>query len=149
MKRLIILFFMVISLSLFGLSDKITKDLNLTKDQVGKIDPIITDFKAKRDDLRTQLKAKRDDNKKLFQNEETLDRDQVQKSFEGIASLGVQMFMLKFDFDKQIFAILTPDQIQKYKTLKIDFFNERHDMRMKMNDKMKDKKDKDDSTNTQ
>jgi Spy/CpxP family protein refolding chaperone len=149
MKRLIILFFMVISLSLFGLSDKITKDLNLTKDQVGKIDPIITDFKAKRDDLRTQLKAKRDDNKKLFQNEETLDRDQVQKSFEGIALLGVQMFMLKFDFDKQIFAILTPDQIQKYKTLKIDFFNERHDMRMKMNDKMKDKKDKDDSTNTQ
>jgi Spy/CpxP family protein refolding chaperone len=118
MKKLLILFFVSLSLALFAQQDdRLTKELGLSPEQKTKIDKIMLDGRTKSEELRIQIDIKKLEVRKLLLKEESIDKNQLQKAYEEESALRVQLNMLRYEQDKQVFALLTTEQVQKFKLI--------------------------------
>ncbi len=123
---------------IFGLQDKLIDELGLNQDQVTKIDKIIQDTKSKIEELRTQIQIKQLDLKKLLLQNETK-KEAVKDALYDIAKLEAELKYLKYSEEIDIFSLLTEEQKEKYKNIRIKNLKNRDDK-----NERKDKKDKKD-----
>ncbi len=110
---------------------EVVQKLNLTDEQVNKIDSIFLNYMDKLIDLKAQLEKKNLDFKTLIENN-NFDRNSALQMFDEIANLRVkikrELFLMKLDIRDQ----LTPEQRATLKTLRENFRREMMMNRMKM-----------------
>ncbi len=99
---------------------EVVQKLNLTDDQVNKIDSIFLNYMDKLIDLKAELEKKSLAFKSTIEND-NFDRNTVLNLFDEIANLKVkvkrELFLMKLDIRDQ----LTPEQRATLKTLKKNF----------------------------
>lgn len=98
------------------LSGVLQKELNLTTQQTTQIQKLRNDFFAKEIILAKKIKAEKDSmNMSMFNKvtDETLVKNLAQK----ISDNEYQMEMLRFEQAKQMKAICTPEQLEKFENL--------------------------------
>lgn len=117
-KFYIIIVFVLFAQLFFGLNDKIVKGLDLTDEQVEKIDKIIKDYNDKMEKLKVQIQIKQLDLKKLLLQEETK-KELIKSALEDIGKLDVEIKYLRFSREIDIFNLLNDQQKEKYKLFRI------------------------------
>ncbi len=137
-KYYAIILLVLITQLIFGLQDKLIDELGLNQDQVTKIDKIIQDTKSKIEGIRTQIQVKQLDLKKLLIQNET-NKEVVKNALLDIAKLEAELKYLKYSEEIDIFSLMTEEQKEKYKNIRIKNLKNRDDK-----NERKDKKDKKD-----
>jgi Spy/CpxP family protein refolding chaperone len=121
-KKIMIILLSLAGLSLFSVPNKIVEELGLSKEQQDKFDKIFMESETKNQEIMIQLDSKRLEMRKLFLKEESIDRTQLKKLMEEMSATEIELKLLRFDLDKAIFNILTPEQKQKYKIIRLKAF---------------------------
>ena len=110
---------------------EVVEKLNLTDDQINKIDSIYLNYMDKLIDLKAQLEKKVLNLKSIVEND-NFDRNEVLKDFDEISAVKSkiqrELLLMKLDIRDQ----LTPEQRSTLKTLRKNFRKKMMMRRMKM-----------------
>ncbi|MCK4796903.1 MAG: hypothetical protein KAT05_05940 [Spirochaetes bacterium] len=117
-KYFILLLFIFIIQSVFGLPDRIVNALSLTKDQEKKIEAIILENESKKENLSIELRIKQLELKQLLLKDD-ISKSAIKSKLKEIAELEVELRFLKYEQDIEILTHLDEDQKKKYKFFRI------------------------------
>ncbi len=129
MKRLLILFFLIVFVSSlsYGSDDdiqgkwwkhpKIAKELGLTNDQVNRIEAIFSSYRPQMIELDSKLKAKEEELKNTRRNPNST-REEISRLNDEVEEIRGNMRRVKVDMFLQIRDILTPQQRAKLEEIK-------------------------------
>lgn len=129
MKRLLILFFLIVFVSSlsYGSDDdiqgkwwkhpKIAKELGLTNDQVNRIEAIFSSYRPQMIELDSKLKAKEEELKNTRRNPNST-REEISRLNDEVEDIRGNMKRVKVDMFLQIRDVLTPQQRAKLEEIK-------------------------------
>lgn len=101
------------------------KELNITDEQLQKIDDLVVTYEKKIIDLRSELSKHRLEMRQLFQNQDEVDLNQLQKALEVASQLKNEMVLQRFQLRQEINSVLTEEQRAALKDMINKFRQER------------------------
>jgi periplasmic protein CpxP/Spy len=129
LKRSLVLFFLIVFVSSFSYGSdediqgkwwkhpKIAKELELTNDQVNRIEAIFSSYKPQMIDLDSKLKEKEKELRDTRKNPNST-REQISKLSDEVGGVRENMRKVKVDMFLQIRDVLTPQQRAKLEEIK-------------------------------
>ena len=128
MKRSLILFFLIVFVSSFSYGDddipgkwwkhpKIAKELELTNDQVNRIEAIFSSYRPQMIDLDSKLKEKEKELRDTRKNPNST-REEISKLSDEVGGIRENMRKVRVDMFLQIRDVLTPQQRAKLEEIK-------------------------------
>ena len=128
MKRSLILFFLIVFVSSFSYGDddiqgkwwkhpQIAKELQLTNDQVNRIEAIFSSYRPQIIDLDSKLKEKEKELKDTRKNPNST-REQISNLSDEVGGIRENMRKVRVDMFLQIRDVLTPQQRAKLEEIK-------------------------------
>jgi len=101
------------------------KELNITDEQLKKIDNLVVTYEKKLIDLRSELSKHRLEMRQLFQNQDEVDLNQLKKALEVASQLKNEMVLQRFKLRQEINAVLTKEQRTALQDMFVKFRQER------------------------
>jgi len=125
MKYLLLVSFFFLTQFVFSAPPDLQKYLNLSSDQINKIDKIAQNNEGKRTDLHLKMQIKHLELKQLLL-ENDINPDAVKTKLDEIAKIETELRFSILLEDIEITKLLNPDQKDKYRVLRAQMkgFNE-------------------------
>ena len=137
MKRSLILFFLIVSVSSFsyGYDDdiqgkwwkhpKIVKELELTNDQVNRIEAVFSSYRPQMIDLDSKLKEKEGKLRDTHRNPNST-REEISRLNDEVEGIRENMRRVRLDMFLQIRDLLTPQQRTKLEEIRSKYGKTHH-----------------------
>lgn len=105
------------------------EELKVTDDQLKKIENIVFSFEEQQIAMKSQADSNRLEMKKLMSDKDNIDYDQVKSAFVKAAEHRAEMFISRLKLHDEVKMVLTPEQQEALKSMRIERFKEGRDFR--------------------
>jgi Spy/CpxP family protein refolding chaperone len=105
------------------------EELNVTEDQLKQVENIVFSFEKQQIDMRGQASSNRLEMRKLMSDRENINYDQVKSAFVKAAEHRAEIFISRLKLHDEVKKVLTPEQQDALKSMRLERFKERRDFR--------------------
>lgn len=105
------------------------EELNVTEDQLKAIEDLTYSFEEKRIEARSEASKKRLELRRLMQDRENLDYEKLKEALSKASEHKHDMMIEGFKLRDEIDKILTPEQKEALKSMRLEKFKNRRDAR--------------------
>jgi Spy/CpxP family protein refolding chaperone len=105
------------------------EELNVTEDQLKQIENIVFSFEEKQIAMKSQASSNRLEMKKLMSDRDNVNYDQIKSAFLKAAEHRADMFVSRLKLHEEVKKVLTPEQQEALKSMRLERFKTRRDLR--------------------
>ena len=105
------------------------EELNVTEAQLKQIEDMVFSFEEQQIAMRGQASSNRLEMKKLMSDSENIDYGQIKSAFVKAAEHKADMFISRLKLREEVNKVLTPEQQDALKSMRVERFKERRDFR--------------------
>lgn len=105
------------------------EELKVTDEQLKQVENIVFSFEEQQIAMKSQASSNRLAMKKLMSDKDNINYDQVKSAFVKAAEHRADMFISRLKLHDEVKKVLTPEQQEALKSMRLERFKERRDFR--------------------